>query len=671
MKFGNYLKEFSVEKWRLYYVNYQYLKSVVKGFKKSSLPVDALERSFMAAIDEEVIKVNNFFMVTSQQLSAKFDSFIKLVSHENFYVSSPEILQEEIDGFTAELVDLDRYTKVNFEAFRKILKKYDRHTGHQALPWFMQRLKEQPFHINSQQFSSLILKFSKCCAGCRRILGEGMEASMGEEGHVSTVFRESLKFFVKLIDVMSVKTHIARHLPIFIYNPASGGKEAKESSSLWSCYYDQPASFSLYAGRLQNSQDSCTLRFRIFDQSKTVYIEKKVIYGDGRKRHSVQDMIDLPSHQIFPFIQGSFGAKQYKAHLTERGISIQEQERLLIIFEDLQKLIKDKGLRPSLSSCYRRTSFQIPGNKRIKAAIDEDLEFIKDSLSFSKEPPRWHMKRDQVGAKDVHELGFATVEITLRLKRGEERPQWLERLLASPWVTEASGFSKFLHGTAMLHKQVEHIGLPPWSDLFIPKDPKKEKEIEKEEEEPPSPIVEGGHFNIQFLDEHNEESSLLLREGDRRQERSRDSRGAWQRFQSFFIPPNHPLALEPAADLKVEPKTFFANERTFIQWASFCVVIQTIGIAFVGFSGSDKDTDKSKDGVAKVGGECYLIIAFCFLLYSLYNYRCRAARIRAQQHGNYDDFYGPFFLVVALSIACILNLIISFSSGDKDTPTDV
>ena len=36
-----------------------------------------------------------------------------------------------------------------------------------------------------------------------------------------------------------------------------------------------------------------------------------------------------------------------------------------------------------------------------------------------------------------------------------------------------------------------------------------------------------------------------------------------------------------SVELKIEPKTFFANERTFMQWASFCVTLQSIGVAFV------------------------------------------------------------------------------------------
>lgn len=38
--------------------------------------------------------------------------------------------------------------------------------------------------------------------------------------------------------------------------------------------------------------------------------------------------------------------------------------------------------------------------------------------------------------------------------------------------------------------------------------------------------------------------------------------------------------------MRVEPKTFFANERTFLTWLHMAVTIGTIAAALLGFSGS-------------------------------------------------------------------------------------
>lgn len=44
--------------------------------------------------------------------------------------------------------------------------------------------------------------------------------------------------------------------------------------------------------------------------------------------------------------------------------------------------------------------------------------------------------------------------------------------------------------------------------------------------------------------------------------------------------------------MRIEPKTFFANERTFLTWMHMAVTIGTIAAALLGFSGSAQRTDK-------------------------------------------------------------------------------
>ena len=50
--------------------------------------------------------------------------------------------------------------------------------------------------------------------------------------------------------------------------------------------------------------------------------------------------------------------------------------------------------------------------------------------------------------------------------------------------------------------------------------------------------------------------------------------------------------------MRVEPKTFFANERTFLTWLHMAVTIGTIAAALLGFSGSAQRTDKPSYGVS-------------------------------------------------------------------------
>jgi len=99
--------------------------------------------------------------------------------------------------------------------------------------------------------------------------------------------------------------------------------------------------------------------------------------------------------------------------------------------------------------------------------------------------------------------------------------------------------------------------------------------------------------------------------------------------------------------MKIEPKTYFANERTFLQWMSFCTIIQGIGLALVSFTQTNY--------VGVLSGAAFIVISIIFMCYALFMFRWRAARIRNNQPGRYDDFWGPFALFCIMCFAALLN----------------
>ena len=77
--------------------------------------------------------------------------------------------------------------------------------------------------------------------------------------------------------------------------------------------------------------------------------------------------------------------------------------------------------------------------------------------------------------------------------------------------------------------------------------------------------------------------------------------------------------------MRIEPKTFFANERTFLTWLHMAVTIGTIAAALLGFSGSAQRAEKPKYGV------CSLLLCCCpsfcsaalYVLLLLHGFFCR------------------------------------------------
>ena len=107
----------------------------------------------------------------------------------------------------------------------------------------------------------------------------------------------------------------------------------------------------------------------------------------------------------------------------------------------------------------------------------------------------------------------------------------------------------------------------------------------------------------------------------------------------------------PSVKVRVEPKTFFANERTFISWLQFCALILTISLSLINFG----------DHVSQLCGGFFLIIAALLSIYALWRYQYRAFQIRTRSNTRYDDLYGPVILCLLLVVAIIVNFSLRFN----------
>jgi uncharacterized membrane protein YidH (DUF202 family) len=76
---------------------------------------------------------------------------------------------------------------------------------------------------------------------------------------------------------------------------------------------------------------------------------------------------------------------------------------------------------------------------------------------------------------------------------------------------------------------------------------------------------------------------------------------------------------------KVEPKVFFANERTFLSWMHMAVTLSSISVAIVAFA----DTNE----MSEVYGLMLMPVAIAFCAYACYQYMRRATMIRRREPG--------------------------------------
>ncbi|KAF8928111.1 hypothetical protein EDD21DRAFT_386388 [Dissophora ornata] len=106
-------------------------------------------------------------------------------------------------------------------------------------------------------------------------------------------------------------------------------------------------------------------------------------------------------------------------------------------------------------------------------------------------------------------------------------------------------------------------------------------------------------------------------------------------------PPGKRIALP----VRVEPKVFFANERTFLSWLNFTVLLGSLAIGLLNFG----------DRIGRISAAVFTFVAVAVMIYALFTFHWRADRIRKRQPGPYDDRFGPTALCVFIVSAIMIN----------------
>lgn len=106
--------------------------------------------------------------------------------------------------------------------------------------------------------------------------------------------------------------------------------------------------------------------------------------------------------------------------------------------------------------------------------------------------------------------------------------------------------------------------------------------------------------------------------------------------------------------IKVEPKVFFANERTFIAWLHIAVLLAGASIAIVSFADANP--------FSQLYGVILLPVAIAFIGYAMWQYAKRAAMIRRRDPGPYEDIVGPTVLGIMLMISIVANFALKLYS---------
>ncbi|GKU16558.1 unnamed protein product [Fusarium langsethiae] len=325
-----------------------------------------------------------------------------------------------------------------------------------------------------------------------------------------------------------------------------------------------------------------------------------------------------------------------------------------------------------------------------------------------------------INQSEVNRFPYALLEIKLKDDGLRKRPTWIEDLMASHLVHPTPRFSKFVHGIAVLFEDYVN-SLPFWlSDLEsdIRKDPQKtfEEEEQRRAQRHEDVMAVGsligagaksGSFkptqsspvSKSYLADRMSRDSIaqtLNRQtstpgngeevgesSGRRQEEqgrsygtlssvipgfslskySRAKRASQQPLPEGVVAPTQ--WIKNMGELKVEPKVWLANERTFLKWQHICILQGGLAVGLY--------TAAGENTIASVVGLLFVLIAVFAGAWGYAMLRIRRTMIVERSGKDFDNMIGPMIISVSLMLVLILNFFFAwreaygrFNNGNSD-----
>lgn len=705
MKFGEHLRKALIKNYSFYYIAYDDLKYQLK---KSLKDLDdewsnELEEQFLASLETELDKVYSFTKVKNTELHRRIKDADQYVHEVVEALQNPnrptpseqdfDQLEDDLLDIIADVHDLAKFTRLNYTGFQKILKKHDKTTKFVLRPIFQVRLNAKPFYKDN--YDKLIVKLSKLY-DLVRTRGNPAKGDSAAGGSQQNFVRQTTKYWVHPDNITELKLIILKHLPVLVFNAE---KEFEpEDLAITSIYFDNKE-MDLYYGRLRKDEGAEAIRLRWYGGMKLdlIFVERKTHREDWTGEKSVKARFVLKEKKVNAFLNGSFTANQAFEKMRREGKKKpQEIDNLESLAREVQYAVLKNKYRPVMRSFYNRTAFQLPGDARVRISLDTELTMVREDDFDGLDRTKGNWRRMDIGVdypfaqlpeRDVCRFPYAVLEVKLQTQMGQEPPMWVRDLVQSHLVEAVPKYSKFIHGGATL--LTDRVDLLPFWYPQMDVDIRKPKiqpdygilrqrpkllslgEMDEEELVLEDYRYSGVHFSNDTnpLEEDLDESlPLLLPLTYLTRQLPLPVRDflykVYGRFlhifnddRTFTIKPgtNFDLNTTFAAKLppgkkicvpvRVEPKVYFAAERTFLSWLSIGMILGATATTLLNYGAN----------LALVASIGFFLSAVFTLVYATLMYIWRTLAIREKRPDQYADRFGPNMICVLIAASTFVS----------------
>lgn len=368
------------------------------------------------------------------------------------------------------------------------------------------------------------------------------------------------------------------------------------------CIYLDSDKFGMYESVINNVDECKLIRIRWIGSS-TTHLFLELIENE-----SVSSIL-IPEDLILQFLNGE--------DIWMQILNIEKNNKE--IYDKIKFNIGKEPLKPIVRTFCRRASFE---HNNVKIVLDSNIVMIKECLrhDFSRtDSPLTSWKNSDLSlqwpfrglpSSDIIRFPYSVLEI-----HGVNEYEWLQDIICKSSVIKHDKFSKYIHGTAMLFPEVDIM--PQW--LSQCKSTIQNSEIISRKSADEIQVSGESEISYEMSNSTNEVNNMV--------------------------------------SMRVEPKAFFANERTFLSWVQFAIFLGGIGTAMIGLGNIH----------AYLCGLMFIGMATAFALYSLYLFYSRAKKIREKDSSAYDTVVGPAILVGIFILVIMMSFVFKFPIHKKSS----
>ena len=579
------------------------------------------ESQFQELLDHELIKINNFSTVQFSVLLEEIREILYRLTHSMENMG--------LENLRNEIVAFDEYLRLNFSGFRKALKKFDKWNRSDSSNWFLQRVVRSDFMLI--QIDRLIHGLS-LIESIRANRYETLNPASSDsiECLVDPPKFKRTKYFVSPDDLIEIETDLLKNASALLAYPltqsvpslvslavdrfTSGRTGALAAGDI--CFLESAIVFdndemSMYSAR--RSKRSYTSHVFSVRWNQFQHREGKCMIV--RECHPKSDVspggvyvLEVKQRSLIELLRGKVSVSNF---ITSEGLRADAAVQAFL--QQFSETISGTT-RPTALYSYRRTLFK---RDQIFIAVDKDIKFV-DLKS---------VELEAIFNVPVIQFQAILTQRTLTVwvpKELETVPAFVSEMAGRPGVSEVVGFSKAIHAEAVLHVVTEldrplPVGLPAWFVHTVSGEDNKELKFASaaaDEELMASPIVSpaGGRFDVLPLAQAS--SRLLIHDivsaREPKQERRipaaspllpstaplvgaelemplldrtavRSRRPSATRSASIFDQIKYVLFGSVVPEIpppmsKIEPKTFLANERTFLNWSYLAFILAAAAV---------------------------------------------------------------------------------------------